>query len=56
MLDTLEKVYQLLARIPVSGNHVEELAAARELLRNLYQQVEQSETNVQKEGAESGCV
>ena len=39
--EKLSKAYNLLSAIPVSGDHVEIMAAARELLREAYKLAEE---------------
>lgn len=49
----INEAYNALALIPVAGDHVEVMAAAREHLRHAYKLAEQTE-KVGKAGGESG--
>lgn len=49
----LEEVFQIISTIPVAGDHVEGMAAAKAKLRAAYLLVEQAESE-KKEGEENG--
>ena len=48
--ETIEKIYNLLAAIPVRGDDIETIAAARELLRQAYRQTKDAGQNAEDNG------